>query len=41
MALNNGYNSITNVSEFISTVLAVLLWPAVLLGADLRVNVGS
>ncbi|MEJ7771125.1 MAG: hypothetical protein WKF51_04440 [Geodermatophilaceae bacterium] len=41
VALNSGYNTLTNFSEFLSTVLAVILWPAVLLGADLRVNVGA
>lgn len=41
VALNTGYNTITNVSEFISFLLAVLIWPAVLLGADLHINFGG
>lgn len=41
VALTNGYNTFTNVSEVLSAIVAVLLWPAVLFGADLRINVGA
>ena len=41
IALNRGYNTFTSVSEIVSFVIAVLLWPAVLFGADLRVNLGA
>lgn len=41
VALTNGYNTFTNVSEVLSAIIAVLLWPAVLFGADLRINVGA
>ena len=41
VALTNGYNTFTNVSEILSFIIAVLLWPAVVFGADLRVNVGA
>lgn len=41
VALTKGYNTFTNVSEVLSFVIAVVLWPAVLFGADLRVNVGA
>jgi uncharacterized membrane protein len=41
VALTKGYNTFTNFSEILSFVIAVLLWPAVIFGADLRVNVGA
>lgn len=41
VALTNGYNTFTSFSEILSFVIAVLLWPAVLFGADLRVSVGA
>ncbi len=41
VALTNGYNTFTSVSEVLSFIIAVLLWPAVVFGADLRVNVGA
>lgn len=37
VALTNGYNSVAGVSEVISLVAAVVLWPAVLFGVDLHV----
>ena len=37
VALTNGYNSVAGVSEVISLLLAIILWPAVLLGIDLHV----
>ena len=37
IALGNGYNSVAGVSEVISLLLAIILWPAVLLGIDLHV----
>jgi hypothetical protein len=36
VALTRGYNSVAGVSEILSLVVAVVLWPAVLLGADLH-----
>jgi hypothetical protein len=41
VALTKGYNTFTNFSEILSFVIAVILWPAVIFGADLRVNVGA
>ena len=37
VALTSGYNSVAGVSEVISLVAAVVLWPAVLFGVDLHV----
>jgi hypothetical protein len=37
VALSNGYNSVAGVSEIISLLAAIVLWPAVLLGVDLHV----
>ncbi len=36
VALTNGYNSVAGVSEILSLIVAVVLWPAVLLGVDLH-----
>jgi len=36
VALTNGYNSVAGVSEILSLVIAIVLWPAVLLGVDLH-----
>ena len=36
VALTNGYNSVAGVSEVLSLIIAVILWPAVLLGVDLH-----
>ena len=36
VALSNGYNSVAGVSEILSLIIAVVLWPAVLLGVDLH-----
>lgn len=36
VALTNGYNSVAGVSEVLSLLVAVVLWPAVLLGVDLH-----
>ena len=41
VALTKGYNTFTSFSEILSFVIAVILWPAVIFGADLRVNVGA
>ena len=35
VALTNGYNSVAGVSEVLSLIIAVILWPAVLFGVDL------
>jgi hypothetical protein len=36
VALTHGYNSVAGVSEVLSLIVAVVLWPAVLLGLDLH-----
>ena len=36
VALTNGYNSVAGVSEILSLLIAIVLWPAVLLGVDLH-----
>ncbi|HEY0359097.1 MAG TPA: hypothetical protein VGD11_10985 [Mycobacteriales bacterium] len=38
VALDHGYNTIKNLSDLLSLVVAVVLWPAVLLGNDLHVR---
>jgi hypothetical protein len=40
VALSNGY-SITDFSSLVSFLLAMLLWPLVLLGIDLNINLGA
>jgi hypothetical protein len=37
VALTNGYNSVAGVSEVISLVAAIVLWPALFFGVDLHV----
>jgi hypothetical protein len=37
VALGNGYNSVAGISEVLSLLVAIVLWPAVLLGVDLHV----
>jgi hypothetical protein len=37
IALTNGYNSVAGVSEVISLLAAIVLWPVVLFGVDLHV----
>ncbi|MCU1649805.1 MAG: hypothetical protein QOI50_3851 [Pseudonocardiales bacterium] len=39
IALSHGY-AINNVSSLVSFVLAMFLWPLVLLGVDLHINLG-
>jgi hypothetical protein len=36
VALTHGYTSVAGISEVLSLVVAVVLWPAVLLGVDLH-----
>jgi hypothetical protein len=36
VALTNGYNSVANLSDILSLVIAVILWPAVLFGVNLH-----
>jgi hypothetical protein len=36
IAVTNGYNSVAGVSEVLSLIVAVILWPLVLLGVDLH-----
>ena len=37
IALSHGYNTVAGISQILSLVIAVILWPAVLLGVDLHV----
>jgi hypothetical protein len=37
VALTSGYNSVAGVSEVLSLLAAIILWPAVLLGVNLHV----
>jgi hypothetical protein len=36
VALTNGYNSVAGLSEVLSLVVAVILWPLVLFGVNLH-----
>ena len=36
VALTHGYNSVAGLSEVLSLIIAVILWPAVLFGVDLH-----
>jgi len=36
VALSHGYNSVAGLSEILSLIIAVVLWPAILLGVDLH-----
>jgi hypothetical protein len=36
VALTQGYNSVAGISEILSLVVAVVLWPLVLFGVDLH-----
>ena len=36
IALTHGYNSVAGVSEILSLIIAVVLWPAVLFGVNLH-----
>ena len=36
IAVTNGYNSVAGLSEVLSLVIAVILWPLVLFGVDLH-----
>jgi hypothetical protein len=36
VALTNGYNSVAGLSEILSLIVAIILWPAVLFGVDLH-----
>jgi hypothetical protein len=38
VALSNGYSGITNFSSLVSFLLALFLWPLVLLGVNLHVQ---
>ena len=40
VAINYGYAAITNLSSLLSFLLAVMLWPAILLGLSLHLNLG-
>jgi hypothetical protein len=37
VALTHGYNSVAGLSEVLSLLAAIVLWPAVLFGVDLHV----
>ena len=36
VALTNGYNSVAGLSQILSLVVAIILWPLVLFGVDLH-----
>jgi hypothetical protein len=36
VALTHGYNSVAGLSQILSLIVAVILWPAVLFGVDLH-----
>jgi hypothetical protein len=36
VALTNGYNSIDGLSNILSLLVAIILWPAVIFGVDLH-----
>jgi hypothetical protein len=36
VALGHGYNSVATLSDILSLIIAVVLWPAVLFGLDLH-----
>ena len=36
VALSNGYNSVAGLSQVLSLIIAVILWPAILFGVDLH-----
>ena len=36
VALTHGYNSVANLSDILSLLIAVILWPAVLFGVNLH-----
>jgi hypothetical protein len=36
VALTHGYNSVASVSDILSLIIAVVLWPAILFGVDLH-----
>jgi hypothetical protein len=36
VALTNGYNSVAGLSEILSLIVAVILWPLVLFGVNLH-----
>jgi hypothetical protein len=38
VALGHGYNTLKTLSQVVSFLLAVVLWPAVLLGYDLHIT---
>jgi hypothetical protein len=40
VANSHGYLAITTLGSAISAILAILLWPLVLLGVDLRLGLG-
>ena len=36
VALTHGYNSVASLSDILSLIIAVVLWPAVLFGVNLQ-----
>jgi hypothetical protein len=40
VAINYGYAAISNISSLLSFLLAVMLWPAILLGLSLHLSLG-
>ena len=40
VAISYGYAAISNISSLLSFLLAVMLWPAILLGLSLHLSLG-
>jgi hypothetical protein len=40
VAISHGYGDVNSLSALLSFVLAILLWPAVYLGASLHISLG-
>ena len=40
VAISYGYTAISNISSLLSFLLAVMLWPAILLGLSLHLSLG-
>lgn len=40
LAFNNGYAAFSSISTFLSFILAILLWPLLLIGINLHISLG-
>jgi hypothetical protein len=40
ISINNGYFALGSISQILSFLLAVLLWPLIFIGANLHLNLG-